>query len=53
MAKIRLYIQLFTIAFPIQTRLYSATADLHVLQFNVPHALGFSVFSSLNQATDL
>jgi hypothetical protein len=32
---------------------YSAVADLHTLQFTVTHALGFSVFASHTQATDL
>jgi hypothetical protein len=32
---------------------YSAIADLHTLQFNVTHALGFSVFISRILATDL
>jgi hypothetical protein len=32
---------------------YSAIADLHTLQFTVSHALGFSVFTSRNLATDL
>jgi hypothetical protein len=33
-------------------RQYSAIADLHTLQFIVTHALGFSAFTSLIQATD-
>jgi hypothetical protein len=33
-------------------RQYSAIADLHTLQFTVTHALGFSVFTSHNLATD-
>jgi hypothetical protein len=32
---------------------YSAIADLHTSQFTVTHALGFSVFTSRNLATDL
>jgi hypothetical protein len=32
---------------------YSAVADLHNLQFTVTHALGFSVFISCTQATDI
>jgi hypothetical protein len=32
---------------------YSATADIHTLQFTVTHALGFSVFTSRILATDL
>jgi hypothetical protein len=32
---------------------YSATADLHTLQFTVTHALGFSLFTSRILATDL
>jgi hypothetical protein len=32
---------------------YSATADLHTLQFTVTHALGFSVFTSRILATGL
>jgi hypothetical protein len=32
---------------------YSAIAHLHTFQFTVTHALGFSVFSSRNLATDL
>jgi hypothetical protein len=31
---------------------YSTIADLHTSQFTVAHALGFSVFTSLIQATD-
>jgi hypothetical protein len=42
-----LYIQLGT------TGNYRAIADLHTLQFNVTHALGFSVFTSRILATDL
>jgi hypothetical protein len=34
-------------------RQYSAIADLHILQFNVTHALGFLVFTSRIPATDL
>jgi hypothetical protein len=34
-------------------RQYSAIADLHILQFTVTHALGFSVFTSRVLATDL
>jgi hypothetical protein len=34
-------------------RKYNAIADLHNLQFTVPHALGFSVSTSLLLATDL
>jgi hypothetical protein len=34
-------------------RQYSAIADLHTLQFTVPHALGFSDFTSRILATDL
>jgi hypothetical protein len=34
-------------------RQYSALAILHTLQFTVAHALGFSVFTSRNLATDL
>jgi hypothetical protein len=33
-------------------RHYSATADLHTLQFTVTHSLGFSVFTSRILATD-
>jgi hypothetical protein len=32
---------------------YSAVADLHTLQFTVTHTLGFLVFTSCIQATDL
>jgi hypothetical protein len=32
---------------------YSAIADIHILQFTVTHALGFSVFTSRIMATDL
>jgi hypothetical protein len=32
---------------------YSATADLHTLQFIVTHALGFPVFTSHVLATDI
>jgi hypothetical protein len=35
------------------TENYTAIADLHTLQFTVTHALGFSVFTSRIQATDL
>jgi hypothetical protein len=42
-----LYIQVGT------TCNYSAIADLHTLQFNVTHALGFSVFARRLLATDL
>jgi hypothetical protein len=31
---------------------YSANADLHILEFTVTHALGFSVFTSRILATD-
>jgi hypothetical protein len=34
-------------------RQHSATADLHTLQFTVPHALRFSVFTSRILVTDL
>jgi hypothetical protein len=34
-------------------RQYSAIADLHTLQFTVAHEIGFSVFTSRIQATDL
>jgi hypothetical protein len=42
-----LYVQLVTAG------IYSASADLHTLQFTVTHALGFSVFTSRILATDL
>jgi hypothetical protein len=32
---------------------YSAIADLHTFQFNVTHALGFSVFTSRIPVTNL
>jgi hypothetical protein len=31
---------------------YSAIADLHIFQFTVSHALGFSVFTSRLRVTD-
>jgi hypothetical protein len=35
------------------TSYYSATPELHTIQFTVTHILGFSVFTSRILATDL
>jgi hypothetical protein len=41
-----------SVSSPLNRTQYSAIADLHTFQFNVAHALGFSVSTSRLLATD-